>query len=209
MKFNKKFIIVIIIFLGLILGIFVAQSASAKTSYKHKQWQPTPTVQPCEDLDQAEMAQDRVTLPCITITPTASPSATPTPETSGTLPTFAGSSTDAPVCSDRSTISLAANVHVLRAGTDATVNFFLTEGNSANIYWRVVGQTDWQYAVFDVQANADKFVSYTVHDLDANLGYDFGVQQKVGCGGGQLATAIVVDGPIPTLFPFSYWEWSK
>lgn len=150
---------------------------------------------------------------CVTPTPTEevtpTPTQTPCTENCGNPPTFAGSSTEAPVCSDGTTTQLPANVHVLRNGSDATVNFFITEGDSANIYWRVVGSSEWQNAASDVKPNSDKFVSYTVHDLDANLGYDFGVQQKHGCGGGQLVTAVVVDGPVSTLFPFTYWEWSK
>lgn len=120
----------------------------------------------------------------------------------------------APVCSDGNTLKLPENLHVLRAGSQAVVNFFITEGDSANIYWRELNQSEWQHssAATDsegVKPNTDNFVSYEVNDLDPNLGYVFGVEQKWGCGGGNLATAIVVDGPKPRLFPFSYWEWSK
>lgn len=117
--------------------------------------------------------------------------------------------TKPPVCSDGTTTQVPANLHVLRSGEEATVNFFITEGDSANIYWRVLGSADWQYALSDVRPNGDKYISYTIHNLDASLGYEFGIQQKKGCGGGQLVTAVVVDGPISTLFPLTYWEWSK
>ena len=137
---------------------------------------------------------------------------TPTPEDPGqpgNPPTFAGSSTNAPVCTEGNTLQLPANLHVLRTGSKAVVNFFITEGDSANIYWRVVGQSNWQNAVANVKPNGDKFVSFEINDLDPNLGYDFGVQQKQGCGGGQLLTAVVVDGPATQTFSLSYWEWSK
>lgn len=141
------------------------------------------------------------------------PEVTPTPSEEpgqpGNPPTFAGSSTNAPVCPDGNTVNLPANPHVLRAGESATVNFFLTEGDSANIYWRVVGKSEWEHSFSNAKPNSDNFVSFTIHGLDPNLGYDFGVQQKKGCGGGQLVTAVVVDGPQPQLFHFSYWEWSK
>jgi len=130
-------------------------------------------------------------------------------ENCGNPPTFAGSSTNPPVCGDKNTINLPANVHVVRKGEEATVKFFITEGDSANIYWRVVGSKDWQHAVADVKPNGDKFVSFTIHELNPNLGYDFGIQQVQGCGGGQLVTAVVVDGPEEQTFGFSYWEWSK
>lgn len=139
--------------------------------------------------------------------PTPTPSVAPCTENCGNPPTFAGSSTEAPVCSDGSTTSVVANPHVVRSGTMASVNFFITEGNSANIYYKEVGAADWQHAVSDVKPNGDNFVSYTVHDLDANLGYTFGIQQKVGCGGGQIVTSVIVDDPISRTFNLSYYSW--
>jgi len=154
------------------------------------------------------------------VSPSSTPSATPTPEEhhedQSDGQSDGGSSnpdaTKAPVCSDGNTIQLPANVHVLRNGSDATVNFFITEGDSANIYVRVSGQADWNNAVtsaIDVKPNGEKFVSYTFHNLDANTSYDFGVQQKQGCGGGQTVLAVVVDGTATELFQFTYWEWAK
>jgi hypothetical protein len=125
----------------------------------------------------------------------------------GDPPTFAGSSTEAPKCSNGNTTQLPANLHVVREGGDATVNFFITEGDSANIYWRVVGSSEWQNAVADVKPNGDKFVGYTIHGLNPALGYDFGIQQVRGCSGGQLVTAVVVDGPESQTFGMSYWTW--
>lgn len=129
---------------------------------------------------------------------------TPTPGNPGNPPTFAGSTTEAPVCSNGNTSQVVANAHVVREGSQATVNFFITEGDSANIYWRVVGASDWQNAVSNVKPNSDNFVSFTIDNLDPNLGYDFGIQQKSGCGGG-LITAVIVDGPEAQTFRVNYY----
>lgn len=148
-------------------------------------------------------------------TPTATPSATTTTSSSSSSgsggSSGGGSSTNAPVCSDGSTIQLPANVFVVRSKdyTSATVNFFITEGNQANIYYKELGQSNWDHSVIGVTPNSDKFVSYTINDLSPAVGYDFAVQQVQGCGGGQLASAVVVDGPQARTFTFSYWEWSK
>lgn len=140
--------------------------------------------------------------------PTPEPTIVPTcMENCGNPPTFAGSSTNPPVCSDGNTTQLVANLHVVRKGAEATVNFFITQGDSANIYYKVVGQDNWQFAVSDVKPNGDKFVGYTIGGLDPNVGYVFGVQQKQGCAGGQIATSVVVDGPAARTFGFSYWIW--
>ena len=164
----------------------------------------------CVQVQGAGDSSCKVNDDCIVVTPT--PPVTPAPvctENCGNPPTFAGSSTLPPVCGDKSTTQLPANVHVIRKGSEATVNFFITEGNSANIYYGIVGQPHWQYAVADVKPNADNFVSFTIQALNPALGYEFGVQQKQGCGGGQLVTAVVIDGPVSRVFGFSYWEWSK
>ena len=150
--------------------------------------------------------------------PQTSPSPSPVPQEPqapctgdhcGDPPTFAGSSTNPPVCSDASTIQLPANIHVVRKGSEATVTFFITQGDSANIYYKVVGQSDWQYSVPNVKGNGDNYVSYTIGGLNPALGYTFGVQQVQGCGGGQLVEAVVVDGPQARTFGFSFWQWSK
>jgi hypothetical protein len=157
--------------------------------------------------------------PCPTLspTPTATPSPTITPEptqapsecTSNCLPVFAGSSTDAPVCTEGTTVLLPANPFVVRKGSEATVNFFLTQGDRANIYYKVVGQSNWQFSVPDLTPNGDKFISYTIQGLNPQLGYDFGIQQVQGCGGGQMVTAVIVDGPQAKTFRFSYWIWAN
>ena len=138
---------------------------------------PTPSPTPCDGED------------CVTPTPTPTEEITPTPTPSNTGGGSDGGSsnpgaTQAPVCSDGTTTQLPANVFVNRNGTQATVNFFITEGDSANIYYKVDGHSSWEFSVPNVTRNSDKFVSYTITGLDANTAYDFAVQQKQGCGGG-------------------------
>jgi hypothetical protein len=106
---------------------------------------------------------------------------TPTPETTpapdyGNDVKFAGSSTLPPTCPEGNTIKSVANLHVLRNGSFATVNFFITEGSQANIYYKEVGSSDWQFAVAEVKPNGDNFVSYTIGGLKPAVGYTFGVQ---------------------------------
>jgi len=159
---------------------------------------PSPSPSPSPEPEECDEGYVLVEDECV---PEEQPSPSPEPvvETQGQpAPT-------APVCPDGNTTNVVANLHVLRAGSDATVNFFITEGNNASIFYSVVGQPHWQYAVADVKPNADNFVSYTIHDLDPNLGYDFGAQQRFGCGGGQT-TGVVVDGPVTQLFNLTYWE---
>lgn len=146
-----------------------------------------------------------------TITPTESitPVVTEQPKEEKKDEPLRNDSTTPPRCQNGNTVNVPANPHVYRNGESATVNFFITEGDSANIYWSQVGQPHWQYAFANVKANDDKFVSFVIHDLDPKVGYDFGVQQKYGCGGGETITAVIVDGPEPVLFHFSYWEWNK
>lgn len=142
-------------------------------------------------------------------TPTATPSATTTTSSGSGGGGGGGQSNSAPVCSDGSTIQLVGNPFVQRKGSQATVNFFITQGDRANIYYKVLGQPNWQYSVIGLTPNSDKFVSYTINSLDANLGYVFAIQQTQGCGGGQLANAVIVDGPSTRVFTFSFWEWAK
>lgn len=133
--------------------------------------------------------------------PTPTPEVTPSPEPNRE----SSASVQAPMCPDGSTTNVVANPHVLRLGSEATVNFFITEGDSANVYWKEVDSNVWQHALSDLKPNSDRFVSVTVGGLDPNLGYTFGIEQKFGCGGGQR-TAVVVDDPTPTLFRLSFWE---
>jgi len=157
---------------------------------------PSPSPSPSPEPEECDKGYIRVEDECV---PEEQPSPEPVIETQRQpAPT-------APVCPEGNTTNVVANLHVLRAGADATVNFFITEGNNASIFYSVVGQPHWQYAVADVKPNADNFVSYTIHDLDPSLGYDFGVSQHFGCGGGQT-TGVVVDGPVTQLFNLSYWE---
>jgi len=135
------------------------------------------------------------------------PEPTPVPEQPIYIPQNA-STTDTPVCTDGSTTSLVANLHVIRNGTEATVNYFITQGDSSNIYYKLNGSDGWQHSIIGVKGNSENYVSYTIGGLDANAGYTFGVQQVQGCGSGDIATAVVVDPPAyGKIFKFSYWIW--
>lgn len=174
--------------------------------------QPTPTPSPTPD---PEYCEDELALnygkelPCEyeeeEPTPTETPKQPVCTENCGNPPTFAGSSTEAPVCSSGETTNVVANPYVLRSGSEATINFFITEGDSANIFYKEVSASDWQHAISDVKPNSDKFVSVVIGGLDPKLGYTFGIEQKFGCSGGKR-TAVIVDDPTPILFRLSYYE---
>lgn len=149
----------------------------------------------CEELQNCE----------VTPSPEVTPEVTPAVENHPSDERFAGSSTEAPVCTTGETVKAVANPHVLRNGSEATVNFFITEGDSANVFYGIVGQPHWQHAVADLKPNSDNFVSYVIKNLDPNGDYDFGIQQKSGCGGGQI-TAVIIDSNKPKLFMLSYYE---
>ena len=148
----------------------------------------------------------------VTPTPTPSPEVTPTPTPSGPVYGVGGNPVTTPTCPDGNTSKPVANLHVTRNGTQATVVFFITEGDSANIYYKVSGQANWQYSVLDVKGidvagTNDKFVSYTINDLMKGVDYDFGIQQKFGCAGGQIVTAVVHDSYLPATFGLSWYQW--
>jgi hypothetical protein len=108
---------------------------------------------------------------------------TPTPGSGG-----ASSTTEAPQCSNPNTSNVPANLHVLRNGDKATVNFFMTEGDIADVFYKEATASDWQHAITGLKPNADKFVSVEISALNPKLEYTFGVQQRFGCGGGKIAT---------------------
>lgn len=167
---------------------------------------PTPTEEPCDGCCEKECE--------VTPTPTEEVTPTPTPEDTGGSSVgdapLTNNTTGAPSCPNGKTVNLVANPHVWRNGSQATVNFFITEGDSANIYYREEGVNGWTHSVLQSEVkkyvNGDKYVSYTIYGLNPQLGYDFGIEQVNGCGGGQVLS-VVVDGPQPRLFMFSYWEW--
>lgn len=127
---------------------------------------------------------------------------TPTPE-----PERPTTPAGAPQCTDSTPLVLPSNVHVVRSGADATVNFF-TSSKNANIYFKEVNSSSWQHAVRDISVTGG-YVSYTIHDLNPALGYTFGVQAANSCAGGETVLAVVVDGPQSFTFPLSFWEWLK
>lgn len=147
-------------------------------------------------------AQEHCEEECEPEEPTPTPPPSQPPVTSN-----AGRTVSAPVCSDGSTTKLVDNLHVIRNGSSATVNYFITEGDSSNIYWKLNSSTEWQHAVSDIRGNSDNYVSFTINDLDPIGDYTFGIQQVKGCGGGELATSVVVDDFAPNTFRMSYWTW--
>lgn len=135
------------------------------------------------------------------------------PTTPGNPPTFAGSSTEAPVCTNGNTTKVVANGHVIRGVngdfSKAIVNAFITEGDSVNIYWRIVGDDAWHHSSANeypdgIKPNGDKFISYQVNELDPNGDYDFGIEQKNGCGGGTIA--VIKDGAVSKTFTVTSYE---
>ena len=160
-----------------------------------KQWQecevePTPTLQP---------------------TPTATPSATPTVEptrqpepTTVPQPLSEPTPQGAPVCTAGNTLLLPANFHVIRDRGEAVLKWVPTEGGQVNIYYKENGQPGWTHAKADQPNNGYN----VVESLNPSLGYTFGLQQKNSCGGGQLATSVVIDPPSNgQIFRFSFWTW--
>ena len=126
----------------------------------------------------------------------------------------------APICPDGNTTNVVANPQVARGVKDvngvvdlskATVTWFKTEGDNASIYYKEVNASNWQHSVRDIKTTdlKDNFVSVTVNDLDPNLGYTFGIEQKTGCSGGQTIIAGIIDGPATQLFGLSFYEWGK
>jgi hypothetical protein len=113
----------------------------------------------------------------------------------------------APVCTDTTPLIVPSNVHVVRSGANATVNFF-TSSSNANIYFKEVSATGWQHALRDIPVTGG-YVSVTIHDLNPALGYTFGIQAANSCAGGETVVAVVVDGPSSVTFPMNYWEWLK
>lgn len=161
--------------------------------------------QPCDNLDVREAVEDQVEVPCETPTPT------PTPEADHNAP---GTNS---ICTTGATTQLPANVFVTRDGTHATVNGFVTEGDSVNIYWKETSQSGWPYSSAGtnpdgVRPNADHFVSYTVNELKAGVDYDFAFEQKFGCGAGEKFNlkAVVHDADDYTkVFRVTRYEVSK
>ena len=136
------------------------------------------------------------------------PEVTPVPVEVNPLPEGMKSTTETPRCDDGSTSKLVANMHVVRNGSSADVRYFITEGTTSDILYKVNGQDGWQYSVIDVKGNSDNFVNYTINSLVPSFGYTFGVLQRSQCGTGAIATAVVVDPPANgKLFKFSYWIW--
>lgn len=137
------------------------------------------------------------------VEPTPTPTAQPTPEPRTTT------QASAPVCPNGVPLAVPANPHVVRNGSTATVNAHIPEGDRANIYYRENSSSEWNHALRDVPVT-NGYLSVDINDLDASLGYTFGIQAANGCAGGETILAVIVDPPASGVtFPLSYWEWLR
>jgi hypothetical protein len=169
----------------------------------HKEWKDAD--RKCKlvtlETESREIKCEAELVPCEpTVTPTPEPTLTPEPQR-GT--TEAGT----PQCNDHTPLVLPSNVHVIRNGSDATVNFF-SQSSNANIYYRTSGQSVWQHALRDIPVTGG-YVSVTIHDLVPTGDYDFGVQSANSCAGGEVVLAVVEDDWQPRTFGFSWYEWLR
>jgi len=113
-----------------------------------------------------------------------------------------------PQCTDSTPLVLPSNVHVVRAGADATVNFF-TDSKNANIYFRTSGTTRWEHSLRDIPVT-NGYVSVTIHDLNPTGDYDFGVESANSCAGsGNVLLAVVIDDWSSRTFGLSGYEWLR
>lgn len=143
--------------------------------------EPTPTVDPCEE-EKCEPT------PTVEPTPTAEPTPAPCTENCGNPPTFAGSSTEAPQCTQKAP-EAAVNPHVYRNGDVAIVKWWNTEGNKANIYYKQVSSPDWQYSVTVPNTGYAEIKGLGTLDIS------FAVQQVNDCSGGvSVIGKVIVDG---------------
>jgi hypothetical protein len=134
-------------------------------------------------------------------TPTPEPTPEPQPEERGT--TEAG----APQCTDGTPAKVPANPHVIRNGSQATVNAHIPEGDTVHVYFKENDADGWVHAARDIPV-VDNYVSYTINDLDPNVGYTFGIQSANGCAGGETVLAVIIDPPADgEVFTLSFWEW--
>ena len=125
------------------------------------------------------------------VTPTPSPEPTPTVVCTGNcgdVPTFAGSSTNAPQCGS-SAPQAVDNPHVYRKGDVAVVKWFPKDGNMVHIYYKQVSSPDWQYSV--TVPNTGYFEITGLGTLDIS----FAVQAVNDCSGGtSVMSKVIVDG---------------
>ena len=133
-------------------------------------------------------------------TPTPTPEVTPTP-----IPTSPPSTTEAsqattpePVCPGGNTANLPISPQIKRQNGDAIAQWWPTGSDLANIYWRLVGSTNWEHSLPQVDNDGYEDNIHGLSDRD----WVFGIQQ--GCG----PIAVIVDGNESewTLFKLSFWE---
>jgi hypothetical protein len=96
--------------------------------------------------------------------------------------------TDAPQCTATRPVLEALNFHILRNGDTAIAKWMPTNGNKANIYYKLVTSDSWEHAVRDIDNNG-----YFVINGLGNRDWTFALQQSNDCAGG-LMSQYVVDG---------------
>ena len=150
---------------------------------------PTPT-----PIDECEKDCEPTTTP--TVEPTETPEPTPEPIPTekacvghcGSAPTFAGSSTNPPVCSAHDPQAVD-NPHVYRNGDTAIVKWYPKDGNKAHIYYKQVDSADWQYSV-----TVENTGYAEIHGL-GSMDISFAVQAVNDCSGGtSVLSKTIVDG---------------
>ena len=114
--------------------------------------------------------------------PTVTPEPTVAPDTGGPLPTFAGSSTEAPgVCVDDS-IGVTANAVALQGTPDdtVTINYALVP-NASNVHI-VYREEDrgWEHALLNAPNNGN----VDIHNLKEGVKYFFSIIGVNGCATG-------------------------
>lgn len=110
-----------------------------------------------------------------------------------------------PVCRDGQVLQLPANFHVIRRGEVAILKWNPTGGSQVNVFYRENENDNWTHALGDQTNNG----YIEIKNLKPEIGYTFGLQQKNGCAGGELVTAVVIDPPSRwwKIFTLSYWHW--
>jgi hypothetical protein len=114
--------------------------------------------------------------------------ACPIPVVQENKPVLENNTTDAPQCTATAPVLAALNFHVLRNGDTAIAKWMPTNGDSANIYYKLVTSASWEHAVRDIPNNG-----YFIINGLGNRDWTFALQQSNSCAGG-LMSQFVVDG---------------
>jgi hypothetical protein len=110
------------------------------------------------------------------------------PTNGGSTSILINNTTDAPQCTATKPVLEALNFHILRNGDTAIAKWMPTNGNKANIYYKLVTSNSWEHAVRDIENNG-----YFVINGLGSKDWTFALQQANDCAGG-LMSQYVVDG---------------